>query len=179
MKINFLTTLAILFLATNIFAIESGIYVEVGVGTGTKEQLKAKKNNYDYDTSYLGSLYLGYQAGVYRFELEDSYKSATLKDKTFDSDVTQNTQMLNIYYSGYNKSKMVTTLGLGAGISSIEVNGLKNSNIFSYQAMFSIGYMKTKHFIITPKYSYMRMVKSDNFDRNSDHLLSLNLRYLF
>ncbi len=179
MKVNFFKQLVIVFLATNVFAVESGLYLEVGAGTGTKEQLNAKKSNYGYENSYIGSLYLGYQADVYRFELENSYKLATPTDKTIEGDLKQNTQMLNFYFSGYNHSKMVTTLGLGAGISSIEVNGLKNSNIFSYQAMFSIGYMKTKHFIITPKYSYMRMVKSDDFDRNSDHLLSLNLRYLF
>ena len=172
----------LLALVTDMFAVESGVYIELGAGSGTKKQLNTKDGDYIAQSSYVGSVYLGYQADIFRIEFEDSYKSDTLKSykgDSIDGDFTQNTQMFNLYYSGYNESKFITTLGVGAGISSIEVQDIKDSNIFSYQAMFSIGYMKTKDIIITPKYSYTRTSKSDHFERNSDQILSLNIRYLF
>ncbi|MEA3227804.1 MAG: hypothetical protein U9P38_01905 [Campylobacterota bacterium] len=176
MKINFIKQIALFFIATNLLAVESGLYLELGMGKGVNEKLNAKERDYSHKNATVGSLFLGYQADLYRVELEQSYRSSVLNSS---EDIVQDTKMLNFYYSGYNHSKMVTTFGAGVGVTSVEVLDIESSNIFTYQAMFSIGYMTTQSITITPKYSYIRTVKSDDFDRNSDHLITLNIRYLF
>ncbi len=178
MKNHFIKYISALLFSTSLMAVDSGIYIELGAGVGMSDKLNAKASNYSHDGGQFGSLALGYQSTVYRFELENIYKISPLSDED-KGDVVQNTQMLNFYFSGYNHSKMVTTFGFGAGISSYSVEELENENIFTYQAMFSIGYMIGKSLTITPEYSYMRTRKSDDFDRNSDHLISLTARYLF
>ena len=178
MKSNFIKYAVALLFATSLLAVESGVYIELGAGIGTSDKLNAKGTDYSHNGGQLGSLALGYQSTVYRFELENIYKIASLNDKD-KGDAVQNTQMLNFYFSGYNHSKMVTTFGFGAGISAYSVEDIENDKIFTYQAMFSIGYMISKNLTITPEYSYMRTIKSDDFERNSDHLVSLTARYLF
>lgn len=180
MKKSFRVYIIALLFSTIVSAVESGVYVEGGLGKGLNDTLKGKNSDYLNDGAHFGTVSLGYQSTVYRFEIEELYKINSLNDDK-KGDAIQNTQMLNFCFSGYNHSKMVTTFGFGAGISSYKIADMdiENKNIFTYQGIFSIGYMINKHFTITPQYNYIRTVKSDDFDRNSDHLISLTARYLF
>ena len=171
-------------LSTNLLAAPSGVYVEAGVGVGLKDKIKKKNADYFYDSALLGSLALGYQLDVYRVEIESRYKKDSVVSQgniSAKGDLTHNTQMLNVYYSGYNSSKLVTTVGLGVGVSfvSLDEQNLEDSAIFTYQGIFSVGYRNTQHITTSLKYNYVRYESSNNFDKNSDHLVTLNLRYLF
>lgn len=187
-----LTLFSISLLSTSLFAAPSGIYIEGGVGTSIEDTQNIQAHEYVYNKGFSGNIALGYQADLLRFEFEGLYRADKLY--SFDNykaegDLTQNSQMLNVYYSGYNKSNLVTTIGLGAGISNISVTDLKqvgapqddieNNSIPSFQGMGSIGYMFTDHVTGTLKYKYFYSTESDNFDARGTNNLSLNLRYLF
>ncbi len=183
--LNLKTFLLSSILTANLLATANdGIYVEAGVGIGTKDKVNTKNADYFYERGFLGSLALGYQIDCYRVEIENRYKKDTIVSQgniATKGDFRQNTQMINAYYSGYNSSRLVSSIKLGIGISSITLDeqNLEDSGVFTYQGIFSVGYMHTKNIITTLKYNYVRTISSDNFDKNSDHLISLNLRYLF
>ncbi len=184
-------------LSLELFAAPSGIYVEVGSGVGRGSSLSSKSHNYSYNKGYLGSLAIGYQANLFRFEIEMRHKEDRLSsacvsglgDISVSGDLVQDTQMLNFYYSGYNSSNLVATIGAGVGITTINLKDLveltarqdsiKESNIPSYQAMFSVGYSFNDSIIFTTKYSYFHALKSDLFKSHSDNIFTLSLRYLF
>jgi len=180
-----------------LFAAPSGIYLEIGAGIGLQNTLDAENTNYLYKRGYNGSLSIGYQADLLRFELEGRYKqdklysasAGNLGDISVGGNLVQESQMLNIYYSGYNQSNLVATIGTGIGITSISLKNLselnmaqkdiKNKNIFSYQAMISVGYMFNKSITFSTEYTYFNTKKSDDFKSNSDNFFTLSLRYLF
>ncbi len=172
-----------LLLSIQLYAAGSGVYVELSGDLGLNDTIEVKNGTYVYDKEYAGSISLGYQADLLRFELEAMQK----KDRLYSfeavsatGDLEQTSQMLNLYYSGYNKSKLVTTVGIGAGVTSLNLkDDTKDKNILSYQGMFSVGYMSTQSLTITTEYTYFYMQESDNFKSNSDNIFSLNFRYLF
>ena len=187
-----LSIFSILLLNTCLFGAPSGVYVEAGLGTSLENTQDIRNLEYVYDRGFYGSGALGYQANQFRFELEALYKTDKLysfNNYKAQGDLKQNSQMLNIYYSGYNKSNLVTTIGLGIGISNISVSDLKqvgapqddieNSSILSYQGSASVGYMFDEHFTCSLKYNYFYTSKSDDFNAKGSNNFTLNLRYLF
>lgn len=181
-----------LLLHTGLFAASSGIYLEAGLGTSLEDTQEIQSIEYVYDRGFSGNLALGYQADLWRFELEGLYSRDELysfSNYKAEGDLTQNSQMLNLYYSGYNKSNFVSTIGLGAGITNISVSDFKqvgapqddieNNSIASFQSMGSVGYMFNEHITCSVKYRYFYTTKSDDFDAKGSSNVSLNLRYLF
>ncbi len=185
-------TLLPLLLSLNLFAAPNGVYVEVGAALGLGDTLEATKGEFTYDRDYTGSLILGYQADLYRFEIEGKYKEEELKsfgNVSSSGELTQNSQMINAYFSGYNESKYVSSIGAGVGITNISLKNLTqnskaqedvtNDAIPSLQAMLSVGYMMSDNLTATTKYTYFYVTESDDFESNSDHIFTLSLRYLF
>lgn len=179
-------------LSLEIFAAPSGVYVEVGAGLGLEDSLKEKSADLSYDKDYIGSLAIGYQVDVYRFELEGKYQKSKLESyghKATSGDLTQDSQMLNAYFSGYNESKLVSSVGLGAGITNIKTDkmtqlgvsqkDIKSEVIPSFQGMLSVGYKTTENFLTTVKYTYFHRLKSDEFDASGDNIFTLSFRYIF
>jgi hypothetical protein len=88
--------------------------------------------------------------------------------------------MLNFYYSGYNKSKLVTSVGVGVGITSLTLgDNIKDDGILSLQGMLSVGYQVSEDFITTLKYTYFYTSQSDSFKENGDSAITFSLRYIF
>ncbi|MEA1892397.1 MAG: outer membrane beta-barrel protein [Campylobacterota bacterium] len=175
-----------------LFAAPNTVYVELEGGIGLEDGFSTKTDDYAYDSGFVGSIAVGYQLDSYRLELEGRYskdKLYSMGNYSASGDLIKNSQMLNAYYSFYNHSKLITTLGAGVGITSIELNDLvefntpqkdlKNRNILSYQALFSVGYMITDSVIISLKYRYFYTAKSDDFNACDDNIFTLSLRYLF
>jgi len=169
-------------------AAPSGFYIELGGGLGLSDTLETTNRLYVYDQGYLASASLGYQIDRFRFEVEERYKSDTLYSLStggayaikVDGKLTTNSQMLNLYYSGYNQSNLITSLGLGVGVSSIDIEKIETEDsVLSAQAILSIGYQITEHFISTLKYSYFYTTESGDFQAKGDNTIALNLRYIF
>ena len=164
-----------------LLATPSGIYFELKGGVGLEDMRQTQKSNYIYERGYLGSLAIGYQANNFRFEVESRYKEDSLfstylndlEDISIGGKLISKSQMLNLYYSGYNKSKITTTIGGGVGITTISTKNLlkfdiaqkdlQNKNIFSYQGIFSIGYLLNESITLSTQYRYFTTLKSDNF----------------
>ena len=174
----------------------SGLYLEAGAGLGYESEIETKNNNYIYEKNYIAIAAIGYQYDAFRFELEGRYKKDSLYSSNYtqdnisvNGDLTHESKMVNIYYSGYNSSKLVSSIGFGVGVTDIKLKNLIelntaqidiiDTNILSYQGMFSVGYMLSHHFTITTKYTYFQTSDSDSFDSSGDSTLSLSLRYLF
>ena len=181
-----------LLFSTTLFAAPSGIYVEVGAAKSLNDTLKSDNGNFVYDKGTIGSVMIGYQAELYRFELEGRYVKEALSsfaNVSSSGDLTKNSQMINAYYSGYNESKYVSSIGAGVGItnittdkltqSSIPQKELSHSAIPSLQAMLSVGYMMTPSITTTLKYTYFYTAKSDELKANGENIFTLSLRYLF
>ena len=182
------TSLVLTLVNIELFAAPSGAYIEVGGGMSLDDVQETKNVNYIYERGYIGSIALGYQIDTFRVELQQRYKkdklySASIDNATsikVDGDLISNSQMLNFYYSGYNSSKLITSFGLGAGITSIELSdSLKDDAILSLQGMLSIGYQISENFIASTKYTYFYTSQSDSFKENSDNAITFSLRYIF
>ena len=182
------TSLLISLFSSSLFAAPSGVYIELGGGLSLDDTQETQNVNYIYERGYIGSVALGFQLNTFRFELEQRYKKDTLYSKSagdgvnikVDGDLTASSQMLNFYYSGYNSSKLITTVGLGAGITSLELGSdLKDDAIVSLQAMLSVGYQMSESFIATTKYTYFYTSQSDLFKANGDNAITFSLRYIF
>lgn len=193
------TVLLFLSLLTSLelFSAQDGLYLQVGAGMGLEEKIKGENNSYIYDKGYLATAAIGYQYKSFSLELEGLYKKNELYSSTettigkisVDGDLVQNTQMLNLYYSGYNRSQLVSSIGLGVGLTTLTLEDLvelespqdkvTNKNILSYQGMFSVGYMFTDHITFAAKYRYFMTTSSDDFKSNSDNIFTLDLKYLF
>lgn len=181
-----------LFATTVVFGASSGVYVEAGIEASIENTQNIQELEYAYDRALGTNIALGYQANLWRFELEAIYKTEKLysfANYKAEGDLSQNSQMLNVYYSGYNKSNFVSSIGLGAGISSLSLSNLKqvnapqddikNNTIPAFQAIGSVGYMLNEQITATLKYKYFYTTKGDDFDAKGSSNISLNLRYLF
>jgi hypothetical protein len=181
-------------LTTGLLAAPSGLYIEGSVGaTSTAD------TDYFSDAGYSGTLAVGYQLDKFRFELEateslnevNGYGDTIKYDASGDIQTTD--KFINIYYSGYNKTKFTSSIGLGVGVSDIkfkDISVVSNpeddkelSDLLSYQASYAIGYMITPSLSYVFKYRYIYkknedydIDKSDNF---KTQVLSFGLRYLF
>lgn len=189
--------LAGIVLTTSLFATPpSGVYLELDGGSGLNTTQKTESGEYKYDKGGIASFALGYQIEFFRVELEGEYKYNKIysfgnNNQTATGDLTRESKMFNVYYSGYNESKLVSTIGLGAGLSDIKSKDLlitssnnpssdfSYDNIFTYQGSFSIGYMVTKHITTQIKYKYIATTKQDDLKENSDNIFSFGIRYLF
>ena len=177
----------LLFLHTLLLAAPSGVYLEVGAGISDTDSISSSNANYNYDTSAITSFILGYQDDLYRYELEERFSKNDLSSASIgasniatDGTLAYDSQLLNFYYSGYNDSNLVSSIGLGGGITSIDLKGdIKDRNILSMQGMFSLGYMSNEHFITTFKYTYFYTKGSEHFSANGSNVVTFSLRYIF
>ncbi len=186
---NLLTKFTLFSLSTLLLqAAPSGFYIEAGGGVGLGDTQRTKSATFVYNQKYLTEFSVGYQADLFRFEFEERYKSDTLHSANTDGEyflkvdgkLTSNSQLLNVYFSGYNSSKIFTTIGAGAGVTTLSLgNSIKDSGILSAQGMLSLGYPITETFIATAKYTYFYTLKSDDFLAHGDNALSFTLRYIF
>ena len=187
-----------LIFSLNLFSAQNGVYLEFGAGLGLEDTLKTKNIDYKYEASFVGSGAIGYQYNSFSAEIEAKYQQDSLYSTSYgehsnniavDGDLIQSSQMLNFYYSGYNTSKLVSSIGVGVGITQISLENVTeldskqedrtDNSVLSYQGMFSVGYMFTQDLTLLAKYTYFQTSSSDNFESNSDNIFSLNLRYLF
>ena len=166
----------------------SGIYLDGGVGIALSDTIATQEVNFVYDQKPLLSLSLGYQYNHFRLELQERYKkdklySASAQDSysiAADGDSIINSQMLNLYYNGYNESKLMSSIGFGAGISTIDLKETyKESQIPSFQGLFSVGYQVRANLITSLNYAYFYILESDTFQSKADNSLTLSLRYIF
>jgi len=181
-----------LLLSTTLFVAPSGVYVEVGAAKSLNDKLKSDNGDFVYDKGTIGSVMIGYQADLYRFELEGKYVKESLSsfsNASSSGDLLKNSQMLNVYYSGYNESKYVSSVGAGVGITNISTDRLKQNSttledikkdaILSMQGMLSVGYMMSQSVTATLNYTYFYTAKSDELKANSENIFTFSLRYLF
>jgi len=186
------TLLTTSLLSSTLFCAPSGVYVEVGAGVNANTSINTIDNKASFNQMYNGSLALGYQADAYRFELEERYAKSDLDGYgtgVATGDITKESRVLNVYYSGYNESNMVTTFGAGVGLTNTKLSNMKALNttqteIFeedtlTLQGTFSIGYMFTPHITTSGKYIYHYVKESDKFKSNTENIFNLTLRYLF
>ena len=166
----------------------SGIYIDGGAGFALSDTLETQKINFVYDQGPLLSLSLGYQYNHFRLELQERYKrdklySASAQDSynvAVDGDSTINSQMLNFYYNGYNESKLMSSIGFGLGVSSLNTRDIyKNCYLPSAQGLFSIGYRVSDNFISSLNYAYFYTLKSDDYKAKGDNSFTFSLRYIF
>ncbi len=166
----------------------SGIYIDGGVGFTLSDTIETQKVNFVYNRGPLLSLSLGYQYNHFRLELQDRYKkdklySASAQDSysvAVDGDSTINSQMLNFYYNGYNESKLMSSVGFGLGVSSLNTKDTyEDCYVPSAQGLFSVGYRVSDNFISSLNYAYLYTLKSDNFKAKGDNSFSFSLRYIF
>ena len=174
---------------TTLDAHSNTLYIEGAGGLGLSDTQDITEVSYTYEQGYLASLSLGYHFNLWRVEIQQRYKSDDLYSFTklssystkADGKLTNSSQMLNLYYSsGYNKSNFITSVGLGVGVSAMEIeNTLKESGILSAQALLNVGYKLTEEFTLLGNYAYFYTFKGDNFQAKGDNTLSLALRYNF
>ena len=189
MKTNLLKNFSlVLLLNSSLFAIENGVYLELGAGRGYEDSVQVEETTYTYERDYILNAIIGYQYERYRVELETRYKTdslysaAILNDSHIrtSGDFTQTTEMINAYYSGYNATKFITSIGAGLGVTTKELqNTLKSSSIFSAQALLSVGYRVTENFILSTKYSFFYTQKSGAFKADTENTFLFSARYIF
>jgi len=186
---NFIKKILLLALLNiSLFAAPSGIFIELAAGLSLDDTVETKNVNYVYNRDYIGSFALGFQVDTFRLELQERYKkddlySASLGNSSsikVNGDFISNSQMLNFYYSGYNQSRLVTSVGVGVGITSLRLgDNIKDDGILSLQGMLSVGYQVSEDFITTLKYTYFHTSQSDSFKVNGDSAMTFSLRYIF
>jgi len=166
----------------------SGIYIDGGIGFTLSDTIETQEMTFVYDRAPLLSFSLGYQYNHFRLELQERYKKDTLYSASaqdsysvsVDGDSTINSQMLNFYYNGYNESKLMSSVGLGLGISSLNARDTyKDSYVPSVQGLFSVGYRVSDDFISSLNYAYFYSLKSDDFKAQGDNSFTFSLRYIF
>lgn len=185
--------LAPLLCSISLFAAPSGVYVEVYYDKPVSSNITTDTASIKNDTGESGTVALGYQMNQWRFEAESNYSKNAIKSfqKTKESsksitkgDLEKTGGMLNVYYSAYNDTQLVSSIGLGAGQSIIKTKDLtidgvkkdiKKEKSFTYQASVSLGYMIDEDWTWTVKYKYQKMRDIKNQHSN----YSLGLRYLF
>ena len=182
----------LLLLSSNLFAVQSGLYIELGSGLKSSDKLKTIDGKYTLNSNHTDFAALGYQIEKFRIEYEYRYTKNELEsysDVKISGDVFNTSNMLNIYYSGYNKTKLVSSIGIGVGVSDISIEKIryftapkedtKEDSIPTAQAMFSVGYMINEDLTLSTKYTYVYIDDSDSFDSNQNNIFTIALRYLF
>ncbi|MDF1881177.1 hypothetical protein JHD50_07655 [Sulfurimonas sp. MAG313] len=191
-----LTFLSLLSLSSALFA-QDGIYVEGGLGSGFNTSLNLQNTEYTYDRGLLGSVSLGYQYDLFRFEVEGKYRQNDINSASYNDSssikveglVKQISPMINAYYSsGYTEKNLASTIGFGVGTTSLTLSDIKelgisqndiSETLFSMQAMFSADYKIDDNLEFIAKYTYFYTFKSGTISNNSDNIFSFNLRYSF
>ena len=162
-----------------LFAAQSGVYVELNLDNPTSSDLKIEDSQYNYDKGLAGTVALGYQMQRWRFELESNYAKNEISNSS--TDIVKTGGLANVYYSAYNHTKMVSTIGLGVGATKIEsADGTQKQKLsknpaLTYQGNVSLGYMVSEDWTWTVKYRYLDMRDIDI----ENQTFSLGLRYLF
>ncbi len=169
-------------------AVASGLYIETNVDYPSTDSMKMEDVKYHYDAGFAKSLAVGYQMERWRFELEGNHvkdEITKITDSVSTGDLTKTGALANVYYSAYNDSKLVSSIGIGAGITNIEAEDLEiddtaqddisEDNSFTYQATISLGYMVTQDWTWSIRYRYLN-VKDLGAGTQT---FSLGLRYLF
>jgi len=174
---------------SSLYGSPHGIYIESAGGIGLSDTIKTTQTSYVYEQGYLASLSLGYQTDFWRVELQQRYKTDTLYSQSLlgsyntkiDGKIINSSQMLNLYYSsGFNTRKLITSVGIGLGVSSIEFeDSFKEKNILSTQALLNIGYKLNEDFILLGNYAYFYTFEGDALQKKGDNTFSLALRYNF
>jgi opacity protein-like surface antigen len=161
------------------------------MGSGLNDSQKVGSGVYNYNQGVISSIALGYQRKLWRFELEGDYKINQVRSSNSNSasgSLVRESKMFNVYYSGYNRTKLVSTIGLGAGLSDVKSKSLEVlniptdftvTNIITYQGSFSVGYMLSKHLTLSAKYRYLTTIKKGILAEDNDNIFSVGLRYLF
>jgi opacity protein-like surface antigen len=185
----------LLMVASAAFSAPSGFYIEADVAAES-----SKNEQYTTDVGAGASMSVGFQLNKFRLELQareslsklSGYESQTT---TFEAagDMRTSSKFVNLYFSGYNKTRLVSTIGLGVGQSDVDIKDVKIvtaeeddinlKKLPSYQASYSIGYMVNKDFSYVFKYNYLHIDndKEDEFDTKEfkTHMFSVGVRYLF
>lgn len=186
--------IVLLAMCASLYAAPSGLYIELNGAQGFDTKMKTDTAEYNYDRGNIGSAALGYQIDTFRIELEGEYQSNKISsygmnNNSASGDFIRESQMFNVYYSGYNESKLVSSIGIGAGSSDFKINSFSSSgstptdtkfeNVFTYQASFSIGYMVNKHLTFQTKYKYIVTAKQEGLKESGGSMLGLGIRILF
>jgi len=169
-------------------AVASGVYIETNIDYPSDDSMKMESVKYHYDAGTALSLAIGYQMDRWRFELEGNHvkdELAKIADITSAGDLIKTGALANVYYSAYNDSKLVSSIGVGAGTTNIKTEDLEindiaqdeisENNSFTYEVGISLGYMVTEDWTWTVKYRYLN-VKDLGAGTQT---FSLGLRYLF
>jgi hypothetical protein len=190
MKIVVLVLIAIL-----AYGADDGVYIEADAAV-----LSSKNDVYTTQVGVGGSLAVGYQLEKFRFELQarefrsklDGYDAQRETYKA-SGDMDLSSQFVNLYFSGYNKTRFVSTIGLGVGQSRVKIidvsilgttqADVELDGLLSYQASYSVGYMLNEDisYIFRYNYLYIDNDKDDEFDTRAfgNHMFSIGIRYLF
>ena len=175
-------------LVTTLSAAPSGLYIDAGIGLGLNDTFETSTVRYVFERRPLIHAALGYQYNTFRVEIEERYNrdalySASAQDAysiPVTGDITRNSQMLNFYYNGYNESRLMSSVGFGAGISAIDLQDTyKEKSVPSFQGLFSIGYQLHTDLITSLNYAYFYTLESDSFKSESQSSLTFSLRYIF
>ncbi len=181
-----------LLISATLFGAPSGIYIEANLDNPTSAEVTVDTKTYSYDKGLSGTFALGYQMEDVRFEVEGNYSTNELKQtsgvsgvKVAVGDITQMGGLANVYYSAYNDTQLVSSIGMGVGMTSIETSNLKEASVvvqdltsktsLTYQGTLSLGYMINEDWTASVKYRYLEI---EDFD-NDNHGISLGLRYMF
>lgn len=177
---------------SGVSASQNGLYVGLSGGSAFGDTIEQENATISFEKSYLGELVLGYEYKQFALELEERYVYKSLysiNNYLATGDTRENAQMLNILYSGYNNSKLVSSIGVGVGQSSIKLQNVKqfsralvdvrNDSILSYQGLFRVAYRVTNSLRVTCSYSYFYKEKSEDFSSMGESSLAFGLRYNF
>ena len=181
-----------LLLTLELFA-QSGLYVEGALGSSFKSEIEVDTASYSYDYGINGSLALGYQLDNWKLEVEGIYLQNAITAYNISSsysvsgDLIREYGLINVYHNWYNDSPLVTSLGLGVGMTQIAVKDLsiantpfetQDSSALAYQGILNIGYMFGESLTLGGKLRYLESL-DENDKRVGDTLLSVYSSYLF
>jgi len=164
-------------LSTLLYSADSGVYVELNINNPSENELKIEDTKVAYDKGSSGSIAIGYQMDRLRFELENNYSEndiSTLDGESISNNLIRVGGLANIYYSAYNETQLVSSLGIGVGATNVNVDGDTKKTALTYQGSVSLGYMVDQDWTWSMKYRYL-----DMRDIDSESTFSLGLRYLF
>lgn len=169
----------------------SGLYIETNIDYPSEESIEFDDVQYNYDSGLTGALAIGYQMDRWRFEIEGNYSKDELNELVSDAtadavgELVKKGGLFNVYYSAYNDSQLVSSIGAGVGVTNIDTEDLvvddveaedvSVDNSLTYQATISLGYMVDEDWTWTVKYRFLSVEDL----KDSTQTFSLGLRYLF